>query len=411
MILKTIRISFFFFLLPIFALCQVRLGLDNLIANNYSQLQGKKIGLICNQTSVTSTGESAAKFFIKQKLFKFAALFSPEHGLFGERRAGVKSDSAEEFEGVSVYSLYGITRKPTKAMLKGLDALVFDIQDIGVRPYTFLSTMIYVMEAAAENNIEFIILDRPNPLSGERIEGNILDTSLRSFVGVISIPYLHGMTLGELAKMAKGEKWFHGAEKLKLTVVAMTGWKRVMYWNETGLKWIAPSPNIPTFESAVGCAMFGAVGELGILSVGIGSDKQFLRLGSKLVKPEVLQYAVQSSLPDGISAKREDYTVPYEDSTKTFLGMKIGLPKDLSSIDYFYGSEFMVLNNLLDDSVFARSYKGLPLSTKKMFEKVTGTHQLFKALDTKKNIELFIATWRKDVSRFRIMRKKYLLYK
>src|SRR5207253_1630447 len=162
----------------------------------------------------------------------------------------------------------------------------FDIQDIGVRPYTYLSTMIYAMEAAAENGIEFIVLDRPNPLSGQRIEGNILDTAFRSFVGVAPIPYLHGMTVGELAKMAKGEKWFHHAEKLHLSVIKMTGWKRAMYWNETGLKWIAPSPNIPTFENAIGCAMFGAIGELGILSIGIGSDLPFLRLGSKLVQPE-----------------------------------------------------------------------------------------------------------------------------
>jgi len=405
-----IKIFIFFNLLCSISIAQVRTGLDNLIANNYAQLQGKKIGLICNQTSRTSSGEFAAKLFVKQQSFKLAALFSPEHGLFGERKAGVKSDSSEKFEGVTVYSLYGVNRKPTKAMLNGLDALVFDIQDIGVRPYTFLSTMIYAMGAAVENNIEFIVLDRPNPLSGERIEGNILDTSLRSFVGAIPIPYIHGMTLGELAKMAKGEKWFRGVEKLKLTVITMSGWSRSMYWNETGLKWIAPSPNISTFESAVGCAMFGAIGELGILSVGIGSDKPFLRLGSKLVKPEILEHVVQLSLPHEISSKREDYTVPYEDSSKTFLGMKIELPKDLHLINYFYGAEFNILKRLMKDSLFMASYKGLPFSTKKMFEKVTGTHQLLKAFDSRNNLESFIISWKNDVNRFRTMRKKYLLY-
>jgi uncharacterized protein YbbC (DUF1343 family) len=404
---------FFFlvlFFLPVIATCQVHTGLDNLTANNYSQLQGKKIGLICNQTSRGSGGEFAAEVFAKEKSFTLVALFSPEHGLFGERKAGVKSDSAENFEGIPVYSLYGATRKPTKAMLKDVTALVFDIQDIGVRPYTYLSTMIYAMEAAAENKIEFIVLDRPNPLSGQRIEGNILDTTLRSFVGAVLVPYLHGMTLGELAKMAKGEKWFLRAEKLKLTVIEMTGWKRSMYWNETGLKWTAPSPNIPVFESAVGCAMLGAVGELGIVSVGIGSDLPFLRIGSKLVTAEILEQAVLSSLPKGISAKREDYTVPFGDSSKTFYGMKISLPKSIGNIDELYGSEFRLLKKLLADSVFSRSYKTLPFASRKMFEKVTGTHLLLQAFETGGDIESVLAGSKKDALRFRSLRKKYLLY-
>lgn len=389
---------------------QVRTGLDNLVASKYSQLQGKKTGFICNQTSLTSDGEFSAKLFAKEKSFTLVALFSPEHGVFGERKAGVKSDSAENFEGVPIYSLYGATRKPTKAMLKDITVLVFDIQDIGVRPYTYLSTMIYAMEAAAENKIEFIVLDRPNPLSGERIEGNIVDTSLLSFVGAVPVPYLHGMTLGELAKMAKGEKWFRGAVKLKLTVIEMTRWKRSMYWNETGLKWIAPSPNIPTFESAVGCAMLGAVGELGIVSVGIGSDLPFLRIGSKLVTPENVEQAVLSSLPKGISARREDYTVPFGDSSKTFYGMKISLPKSIGNIDEIYGSEFRLLKKLLADSVFSQSYKTLPFASRKMFEKVTGTHQLLKAFETGGDVGSVLASSKKDALRFRSLRKKYLAY-
>ncbi len=420
------RSLLFFFLISFFftsASSQVRTGLDNLVSEKFVQLKGKKIGLICNQTSRTLNGEFAPKLFVKQKSFKLVSLFSPEHGLLGERKAGVPSDSAETFEGVPVYSLYGSNRKPARSMLRGIDALVFDIQDIGVRPYTYLSTMIYAMEAAAENNVQFIVLDRPNPLSGERIEGNILDTSLRSFVGAIPVPYLHGMTLGELAKMAKGEKWFHGAEKLKLTIIRMTGWERSMYWNETGLKWTSPSPNIPTFENAVGCAMFGAIGELGILSVGIGSDKPFLRLGSKLVKPEMLEHVLASSLPHEISAKREDYTVPYGDSTKTFLGMEIELPKDMHKfkLEELYASQFVIMNQLLADTVFARSFKALPASTKKMFEKVTGSKHVFTILQMpKKNDEgfvhwqdeasLFHIAWKDGPVTFRTMRKKYLLY-
>lgn len=390
---------------------QVRTGLDNLAAKKYSQLKGKKIGLICNQTSRTFDDKFAPKLFEKENSFKLVALFSPEHGLLGKRKAGVKSDTSVMLDSIPVYSLYGTTRKPTKAMLKGITTLVFDIQDIGVRPYTYLSTMIYAMEAAAENKIEFIVLDRPNPLSGDRIEGNILDTSLRSFVGLVPVPYVHGMTLGELAKMAKGEKWFKGSAKLKLTVIEMSGWKRSMYWNETGLKWVAPSPNIPTFESAVGCAMFGAVGELGILSIGIGSREPFMRVGSKLVKPEILEAAVLSSLPKGISAKREDYSVPFGDSTKTFYGMRFIFPKDLSKAGDLYGAEYRIMGKLLKDSVFLKSYKALPFTEKRMFEKVTGTKTLLTYLDNSRSLDPLFFSWKKDTEKFRTHRKKYLLYK
>jgi len=418
---------FVFIILLLFssATAQVRTGLDVLIANKYEQLKDKKIGLICNQTSLTSKGEFSAKLFSKQKSFTLKALFSPEHGLSGQRKAGATSDTVEMFEDkIPVYSLYGGTRKPARSMLRGIDALVFDMQDIGVRPYTYLSTMIYAMEAAAEYQIEFIILDRPNPLSGERIEGNILDSGLRSFLGVISIPYIHGMTLGELAQMAKDRHWFIDAANLELTVIKMTGWKRSMYWNETGLKWKAPSPNVPTFASAVGCAMFGAVGELGILSVGIGSDIPFLRLGSKLVQPEFLEKAVLSSLPKGISATREDFTVPYEDSIKTFHGMKIELPKNMAQVDKLYGPEYIILQKLATDTVFASSFEKLKLGKKLVFEKVSGVRNFLQAFNSsmeaiitvngeKKSVSLvegFLNKWQKDAEKFREMRKKYLLY-
>lgn len=422
--LKTIIFFLFSFLFSIIAPCQVRTGLDNLIAEKFAQLKGKRIGLICNQTSRTLKGEFSPKLFVKQKSFKLVALFSPEHGLSGERKAGVPSDSSETFEGIPVYSLYGGNRKPARSKLRGIDALVFDIQDIGVRPYTYLSTMIYAMEAAAEYQIEFIILDRPNPLSGERIEGNILDSGLRSFLGVIPIPYLHGMTLGELAEMAKDRKWFIDAESLELSVIKMTGWKRSMYWNETGLKWKSPSPNIPTFESAVGCAIFGAIGELGILSVGIGSDMPFLRLGSKLVQPQFLEQAVLSSLPKGISAKREDFTVPYEDSSKTFFGMKIILPHNMEKVITLYGPEFIIVKKLMADSIFMNSFTSLKLGKQKILEKVTGVHNFMQAFTSdvqaiipgengNRNVSLvegFLFKWQKDAARFRGLRKKYLLY-
>jgi len=190
-------------ILPSIATGVTKPGLDAILEAKAPALSHKRIGLIINQTSRTSSGEYAPDGFLKLKNLTVVALFSPEHGIEGLRRAGVNSDSVEKYKGIPVYSLYGSTRKPTAAMLRGIDVLIFDIQDIGVRAYTYLSTMILAMEAAAENKIEFIVLDRPNPLGGERIEGNILDTALKSFVGQVPIPYIHGMTLGELALMAK----------------------------------------------------------------------------------------------------------------------------------------------------------------------------------------------------------------
>ncbi|HET9136348.1 MAG TPA: DUF1343 domain-containing protein [Candidatus Kapabacteria bacterium] len=402
--------------LPSFATAGVRTGLDALIDAKATLLKGNRIGLIVNQTSRTSSGEYGPDLFLKLKDLPLVALFSPEHGIEGLRRAGVNSDTVEKYKGVPVYSLYGSTRKPTPSMLRGIDVLIFDIQDIGVRPYTYLSTMILAMEAAAENKVEFIVLDRPNPLGGERIEGNIIDSALKSFVGQVPIPYIHGMTLGELAMMAKGERWFKSADKLKLSVIQLKGWSRSMTWNETGLNWIAPSPNIPTFESAVGTAMFGAIGELGVLSIGIGSDKPFLRLGSRLINGDTLLLIAESVLPKQVEVKRADFTVPYADSTKTYSGLEITLPRSIKSISRLYGPEFELFSGLLYNAQFKHSFDATTMSTKLMFEKVTGTEKVISALqlssmDNLTPISIVISSWKKDEAAFKLKRQKYLLYK
>jgi uncharacterized protein YbbC (DUF1343 family) len=402
--------------LPSFAAAGVRTGLDALLEAKAPTLKGKRIGLIVNQTSRTSSGEYGPDLFLKLKDLSLVALFSPEHGIEGLRRAGANSDTVEKYKGVPIYSLYGSTRKPTPAMLRGIEVLIFDIQDIGVRPYTYLSTMILAMEAAAENKVEFIVLDRPNPLGGERIEGNIIDSALKSFVGQLPIPYIHGMTLGELAMMARGERWFKSADKLTLSVIQLKGWSRSMTWDETGLTWTPPSPNIPTFESAVGTAMFGAIGELGVLSIGIGSDKPFLRLGSRLVNGDTLLLFAESALPKQVEVKRQDFTVPYADSTKTYTGLEITLPKSIKSISRLYGPEFELFSDLLTNALFKHSFDALTMSTKIMFEKVTGTERVVNALAENyrgnvATITMVISNWKKDETDFRAKRKKYLLYK
>ncbi len=409
--------SFFLFIMllvsvPLFA--SVRTGLD-VVSGDASLLKGKKIALICNQTSVSSDGKFAADVLLKQKGCTLVALLTPEHGLNGTRKAGVESDKIEKYNGIPVYSLYGSTRKPTKKMLKGVTAVVFDLQDIGVRAYTYLSTMILAMEAAAEQKVEFIVLDRPNPLGGTRIEGNVLDTTLRSFVGQVPIPYIHGMTLGELAKMAKGERWFNAANKLKLSVITMQKWGRYTLWPETGLKWVAPSPNIPTFESAVGCAMCGAIGELGTLSVGVGSDLPFLRLGSRLVTSDRLLSEATISF-NGFSLITESFTIPYADSLKTYNGVKIILPKDILNIPDLYSCQFKIFYSLLSDTAFKKAFDAVAFSSKRMFEKVTGCDDVLKLFthvsihSSGDEVTALINNWKPQVAAFRTKRKKYLLY-
>jgi len=389
---------------------QVRTGLDELVTTNFKELAGKHIALIANQTSATFDGRFGPLLFQQSKIVKLVALFAPEHGLMGTRSAGVSSDSLEWFHGVPVYSLYGSTRRPTKRMLRGVNAIVFDLQDIGVRPYTYLSTMIETMAAAVEAKLPFYLLDRPNPLSGARIEGNLLEPELKSFIGVAQIPYLHGMTFGELAKMAVAEGWFANAKKLKLHVVAMQGWKRAMYWTQTGLKWIATSPNIPHFENALGAAALGATGELGVLTIGIGGEKPFLALSTPLARPASLLDAALAAFPHEITFRSDSFYAVIGGIKKKVGGYAIVMPSDLAHLGPLYAPQFQLLAQLMKDSVFRASFDGISTSQMLMFEKATGTKQIWNALDAMKDLTPVMDRMSNDVAQFATRRKTYLIY-
>jgi len=411
------KISVLFFILATFpgfanpdiAFAKVETGLDRLAAEQFKPLLHKHIGLIANQTSVTSTGAFGPKLFKHTKGITLVALFAPEHGLKGNRLAGVTSDEIEHFESLPVYSLYGSTRRPTKKMLKGIDVLVFDLQDIGVRPYTYLSTMLEAMQAAADEHIEFMVLDRPNPLGGLRVEGNIRDSNLRSFVSAAPIPYIHGMTVGELAKMAVAESWI-SAKKLKLTVIEMQGWKRATLWPSTGLPWVAPSPNIPHFENAVGCAALGATGELGLLSIGIGGAFPFLVVGSNAVKADQVLHAAQASFPHGLQWRLDTFTAVVSGLTKKFSGIAMVLPNDLGHLGPLYEGQFQLLSLLMADSSIRAGFDAISTERILMFRKVTGTPFLSKALEAGQDVQPIIDRWSKDVATFMKQREKYLLY-
>lgn len=255
----------------------VKLGVDVFFTENYlSSLKGKKIGIITNQTGVDSElCPTIERFLSEAKDYSIKALFSPEHGIDGNCRAGEKVEDCS-YKGIPVYSLHGKSRRPTKEMLQGIDILIFDIQDIGCRPYTYSTTLFYAMEEAKNNNIEVIVLDRPNPINGLTVDGPLLDEKFRSFLGYTNIAYCHGMTIGELAKYFNGEY----SIGCKLTVVPMKGWKRSMSFKDTGLYWVPTSPNIPEGDTPFFYPLTGIMGELEILSIGIGYTLPFKIFGA-----------------------------------------------------------------------------------------------------------------------------------
>jgi uncharacterized protein YbbC (DUF1343 family) len=254
-------------------------GLEVLLRDSVHLVRGKRVGFLTNQTAVTSTGESGIDLLHASPEVKLVALYGPEHGLRGNVEGGRKIDSAvDEKTGVPIYSLYGATQRPTPEMLKGVDVLLFDMQDIGARPYTFVWTMAMAMEAAAAQHIRFIVLDRPNPITG-RMEGPLMDMEMRNvgqpITGYFPVPLRHGMTVGEIARYVNNE--YHvGAD---LTVVPAAGWKSDMWFDQTGLPWINPSPNIRSLEAALnysGIVLFEATN----VSVGRGTDAPFSYIGA-----------------------------------------------------------------------------------------------------------------------------------
>jgi uncharacterized protein YbbC (DUF1343 family) len=254
----------------------VRVGLDNL-QTHIRLLENKRLGVITNHTGVDRQGRTTVAALSALPGVRVVALFSPEHGLAGKLEAGIEfKDLADSNQPVPIYSLYGETRKPTEAMLKGVEVLVFDIQDVGARFYTYTSTMSVSMEAAAEAKIPFVVLDRPDPINGRIIEGPLLDKKFASFIGLHPIPVRYGLTIGELARLINRAGWLKNGIKADLTVVPLHNWIRTTWWDKTGLPFVPPSPNIRTLDAAIAfpgiCLIEGTN-----LSEGRGTDKPFLR--------------------------------------------------------------------------------------------------------------------------------------
>jgi len=258
----------------------VTLGVENFLQNYKHLVKGKRVGLLTNPSGVNSRLQSTADLFAADPDIHLTALFGPEHGIRGAIYAGEKvADEVDPHTGVPVFSLYGKHRKPTKNMLDSVDVIFVDIQDIGLRGYTYIYTMAKVMEAAAEFDKEVIILDRPDPIGGEKVEGNLVEPGFESFVGMFPIPYRYGMTIGELARLFNNEFGIH----CKLQVIPMKGWKRSMLWKDTGLLWVPTSPHVPHWETVLYMGATGTFGELHVLSEGVGYTSPFEIVGAPWV--------------------------------------------------------------------------------------------------------------------------------
>ncbi|MDX2156035.1 MAG: DUF1343 domain-containing protein [Hyphomicrobiaceae bacterium] len=391
----------------------VRTGAAQLAADGCATLAGRRVGLLTNHTGRVGT-ERLIDVLARAKGVTLAAILTPEHGLSGTAEAGAKvSDGIDAATGVRVHSLYGSGYKPTREMLAGLDVLVFDMQDIGTRFYTYISTMGLAMQAAAAAGLPFLVLDRPNPLGGDYVSGFVLEKPFASFVGRFEIPIAHGLTAGELAGMIKGERLLSGLDGLALEVAAMQGWRRQMRWPATGLTWIATSPNIPSFETALAYAGTGLF-EATVASEGRGTPEPFLLLGHPAIEGAAVADRVNRSALPGVRIEPRRFrprALPGVATNPRFRDRDIpGVRLVITDADAFAPVETGV--HLLAAFAEALRAKGeAPLvNDTKPFNRLAGTGRLAAAIDRGAMADGIVESWSAEVARFRARRARYLLY-
>ena len=375
------------------------LGIDVLASRNFDLLRGKRVGLITNHTAYTSRGEMTRVAMKRALGASLTTLYAPEHGIFGTEKAGKSvKDRRDPVTGLPVYSLHGDYRKPQPWMLKNIDVLVFDVQDIGCRSYTYISTMAVSMEAAAEAGKEFVVLDRPNPLGGLRVEGPPLESSWKSFVGQVPVPYVHGMTTGELALMIAGRGWINRVPHVN--VAKMQGWHRNMVWQDTGLRWHATSPNIPNASSPAYYVATGILGSAACADVGIPwSSDPFSYAGASGVNANEMVAAARSWGFPGVSVS------PYQHGGEGGVRMSINphAQANLTALDIYLTVELTRLSR----GKVVSCLRGDELN---LFHKVYGSSSLYRDLNRGVSAASIVSRWQSSVNSFRSARQRYLLY-
>jgi uncharacterized protein YbbC (DUF1343 family)/CubicO group peptidase (beta-lactamase class C family) len=374
---------------------KVETGIDVLEAENFTALKGLRVGLITNHTGMDIQGNRTVDLLHRAKDIRLAAIFSPEHGLYGNLDEKVKS-GVEPVTGLPVYSLYGEAKRPTDDMLVGLDALVFDVQDAGVRFYTYITTMAYAMEAAARNSIDFYVLDRPNPIGADIVQGPVMDADLKSFTGYFPLPVRHGMTIGELAELFNTQ----GGIGAKLHVIKMRGYQRNAWYDQTGLTWVNPSPNLRTVKQA---ALYPGVGLLegANISVGRGTDSPFEQLGAPWVDGKELadylnrrQITGVRFLPSHFTPRENRYKDQRCDGIRIVLSDRRHLDTSLLGLEMA--------------SALHRLYPG-KFQVQKILGMV-GSRSVLQAITDGQDPRMVVSSWQGSVEEFNRMRASHLFY-
>ena len=393
----------------------VKTGIEVLRDRGFEGLKGRRVGLVTNPSGVDRHLNSTIDILYNAQGVELVALYGPEHGVRGDVYAGGKvSDTVDAATGLPVYSLYGLTRKPTPEMLEGIDVMVYDIQDVGARSYTFISTLGLVMEACAEKGIEVMVLDRPNPLGGNKIEGCYVERPFNSFVSQYRIPYIYGLTVGELAMLIneeglnRGQLGDQAPSKCRLTVVPMEGWTRDMLYEDTGLPWVLPSPNIPFKDSPLYYVSSGICGELyGFLNIGVGYTLPFQVFGAPWIDPVALKEKLDSYRLPGVSFRTIYYT-PISGSLKGQLTAGVQFfftdyeKARLTELQFYV---MQALAELYPDRKAFDEADGVGL-----FDKVCGTDYVREVFSKGYNFADIKEYWRKDEKSFRALSQKYHLY-
>jgi len=380
----------------------VRTGLDNVGAHK-RLFMGKRVGIITNHTAYTGDNRYIVDVFKDMPGVTVTALFSPEHGLHGTKQAGIAIDGkTDPTYRLPIYSLYGAARKPTPRMLRDVDILVFDIQDIGARFYTYIYTMSLAMEAAAECGKRFVVLDRPNPINGLQVEGNILQKKFASFVGLHPIAVRHGMTVGELAKMFSAEGWLAGGIRVDLVVIEMSGWRRRMWFDQTGLRFIKPSPNISNWETAIiypGLCLLEGTN----VSEARGTELPFRQFGAPWIDAQSLAARLNELTLPGLEFAPASFTPKSSKyAGQECHGARINITGRDAVQAYYSGIQIVsVVHQMCPDKFEWRA---------EHFDRLCGTSMIREAIVSRSSLAMVRESWQERLKAFLQIRRKYLIY-
>lgn len=388
----------------------VSIGADRLFTVAPDLIGNKRIGVLTNHTGRLSDGRHLVDAIVDSGVGRLSALFGPEHGITGDTPDGEVVDHANHSRyNVPIFSLYGRTHKPTKEMLEHVDVIVCDIQDVGARFYTFISTVALALEAAAEQSIPFVILDRPNPIRGLKCEGPVREQSLKTFVAWMPMPVTHGLTIGELARLWNGEGWLANGVRARLKVVPMEGWKREMWYDQTGLTWIPPSPNMPRLSTAIVypgiCFIEGTS-----LSEGRGTSSPFEVVGAPWADSDKILSQLSVLRTPGVSFSAEEFTpreIPGIASEPKFenklcRGIRLSVVERDKIEPVKLGIQII--------SAFLQAHRKETELRNRRFDILTGSSSVRKKLETDVAPEEIFQMWKSDLEKFCHLREKYLLY-